>query len=376
MCELVAQSAQRPRPFTSEIVCVMVGPDPQEQGGVSSVIRAYREGGLFASGAVQMLASFRAGSGPFKLLIAFKALLRYIGWLVGSRAPVLHVHVSSHGSFWRKCLFIWLALLTGRRVVFQLHGGMFRSFVQDDLAEPLRRFALYTIGRCHLLLCLGTPVLNWFREVVPTAPAMWWPNPVTTDYFMPASQVGTGPREPIVLFLGSLLADKGVSELLDAFAGLHASDSAARLVLGGTGAKRPALEAAAAQRGLSGAVVFLGWIDGAAKIEWLKRARVLALPSYVESQPMVLLEAMASGAVVVCTCVGGVPDLVRQGITGVLAPPRDSSAFAEALCQVWFDVDMRCRIARAARLYVEQVHHIDRVGAELGVLYSTLAAGR
>ena len=351
-------------------LCVMVGPSGAAQGGVASVMQVLSDAALFSNGQVRLLTSFSAGSKLDKLRVAVTALGAYLRLLARGQAPVLHVHVSSNASFWRKAVFIWAAVLARRKVVFHLHGGGFRAFVESR--GFLARFVvLATIRRSAQLLYLATPVGDWLRSVAPGVPAQWWPNPVPDALFGTNSDQLAKP--PVALFLGALLPAKGVADLLVAFAQLQAANPDARLVVAGSGPERAALEAQANRLGLGGQVQFLGWIDAQARVHWLGCARVLVLPSHLEAQPMVLLEAMAAGVPLVSTNVGGIPDIVSDGEDGILVAPQRPDQLAQALCALWPDGRRRSCLAAKARVRTHQRHGAGAVCAALLALYGELS---
>lgn len=357
--------------MSSSPLCVMIGPGPQSQGGIASVVRVYAEAGLFADGEVCMLPSFSEGSKTHKLGVAARALFTYAGLLMRGKGAVLHVHVASDASFWRKSLFIWLAAITRRKVIFHLHSGGFGQFI-EKLPGWQRRYAVATIRRSSQLLCLSTPARHWLAQIAPDLPLCLWPNPIPASLF--AEEDDNAARESVVLYLGALLPAKGIRELLQAFAALHAADPSAQLVLAGSGPELAALRAQAAELGIQDRVQFPGWIDAQEKAVWLSRARVLTLASHVEGQPMVLLEAMASGAAVLSTSVGGIPDLIDHGVHGLLVPAHDTVALTASLLQLWNDDALRLRLTRAARAHVGGRHHAVQVNSALMRLYRQLAA--
>ncbi len=348
----------------------MVGPGPGAQGGVASVIGVYRDAGLFASGEVLLLESFSAGSRLAKLGVALAAFVRYAGLLARGRGTVLHAHVSSHASFWRKAVFIWMARLAGRRIVFHLHGGGFRGFI-EALGPRRRALALRTIRCSDVLLCLASPVARWLAEVAPGVPVRWWPNPVPAELFSAAPPAAH--RAPVLLYLGALLPAKGLLDLLQAFVVLHRHDPAARLLLGGSGPQADALRAAAAAAGVGEAVELLGWVGGGDKLALLRRARVLVLASHLEAQPMVLLEAMAAGTPVLSTRVGGIPDLVEEGVDGLLVDAHNPQQLALGLLRLWDDAGLRERLAYAARARILAQHCAPDACEALRELYRALA---
>ncbi len=156
----------------------------------------------------------------------------------------------------------------------------------------------------------------------------------------PAGPGPTNPRVaelraaggPVVALVTLLRPGKGVETLLDAFARVAGEHPGARLAIAGDGLERGALEARARQRGIAGAVHFLGLTRDAEEV--LRGADLFVSPSWAESFPYVVLEAMALGLPVVATEVGGVAEAVEDGRTGLLVPPRDPEALAAAISRL------------------------------------------
>nr|WP_282600203.1 glycosyltransferase [Patulibacter sp. SYSU D01012] len=178
-------------------------------------------------------------------------------------------------------------------------------------------------------------------------------------------------RPPRLLMVSSFKAYKGHRYLLDALA----TDSRladVRLELVGAGPLRGAVEAQARAAGLDGRVTFAGPQPAAEVLRRLRAADVLVQPSVVQADgdteglPTTLVEGAACGVALVATAVAGVPDLVRDGETGALAPPADAGALADALVRV-LDADDAALDAmrRAARRHVERHHDAGRAAAQL-----------
>ena len=354
-------------------LCVMVGPDPSAQGGMAGVAAALVQAGLFADATVLYLSSTRPGSRFAKLWNALTAWMQYMAVLMRGGGAVLHVHVASRVSFWRKAVFIWSACLAHRQIVLQMHGGAFREFF-ESLPPLTRALALATIRQADVSLCLSTQDVNWLRNLTPDAAVRWWPNPVPAELFGIGET--TARREPVLLYLGALLPAKGLDDLLLAFAQLHAAKPEARLVIGGVGPELHKLQGVATKLGLVEVVDFPGWLGSAEKLVWLGRARVLALASRVEAQPMVLLEAMAAGVAVVSTRVGGVPDLIADGETGLLVSAGQTDQLSAALLRLWVDNGLRSNLVRRARSRVADIHRADHVCDALLTIYWDLARYR
>ncbi len=166
-------------------------------------------------------------------------------------------------------------------------------------------------------------------------------NGCDTSIFRPADRraaresLGIPADGKVVLFVGHLLPGKGVMELLEAFRTLDPEVSD-RLVYVGEGRMRDALAAAAGSMG--GRVILAGGAPPEGVAQWLAASDLLALPSYSEGCPNVVIEALACGRPVVATPVGATPDLVAEDC-GILVRPGDIAALAaalrQALCHAW-----------------------------------------
>jgi glycosyltransferase involved in cell wall biosynthesis len=176
-----------------------------------------------------------------------------------------------------------------------------------------------------------------------------------------------------VLYVGRLVREKGVVELLEAFARIGAAD--AELVFVGDGPMRPRLEVAARTLVVGDRIRFVGAVPHADVSTYFARARVVVVPSWFEERGRVVLEAMANGAPVVAARTGGIVESVRDGIDGVLVPPRDPIALASALARVLEDDELAASLS-AAGVRVASDHRLDRlVDATLGTYEAVLGHG-
>jgi glycosyltransferase involved in cell wall biosynthesis len=158
--------------------------------------------------------------------------------------------------------------------------------------------------------------------------------------------------------------------LLDAMAALARSHPEARLTLVGDGPDRAALEARAAELGLENRVTFAGYRDQDGVAEALAGSDIFVLPSFAEGLPVVLMEALAARCAVVATRIAGIPELVRHGETGLLVPPGEAAALAQAVAQLLDDPALRARLAEAGRAAVEAEFDLGREPAKLARLFA------
>lgn len=165
-------------------------------------------------------------------------------------------------------------------------------------------------------------------------------------------RLGFDPQRQLVGAVGRLSPEKGFDVLIEAAKELLNSGRPVDVVIVGEGDDRSRLESLIVRRGLQDHVRLLGY--RADTIERFQAFDVLALSSYREGLPNVILEAMALGTPVVATAIAGVPKVITSGDNGLLVPPGDSRALAEGLRQVLDSDDLHRRLATAGRATIEQ----------------------
>lgn len=162
------------------------------------------------------------------------------------------------------------------------------------------------------------------------------------------SALGIAADARLVVYVGRLVAEKGLRELLDATKALVPEDDNLQLVLVGDGPLRDELESRIAAH--PGANVSLAGAQGPADVaRWMAASDLVTLPSYSEGHPNVLVEALACGRPVVATPVGGIPEVVDDA-SGLLVPARDAQALAaglrDALARHWDEAALAARFSR------------------------------
>ena len=148
----------------------------------------------------------------------------------------------------------------------------------------------------------------------------------------------------------------------------------ATLLLVGDGDDRPRLEARAAELGLARSCLFLGYQEEVAP--WYAICDAIVLTSANEGTPVTLIEGLAAGRAVVATDVGGVSDVVQDGVTGFLAPAGDTDGLAERLERIFRDPEGAAAMGAAGRATVLERYAVTRLVDDVDALYRTLLAAR
>jgi colanic acid/amylovoran biosynthesis glycosyltransferase len=189
---------------------------------------------------------------------------------------------------------------------------------------------------------------------------------------------GPAPEEPTrrnhgleILAVGRLVGLKGHGVLLEALARLRTREVPARLTIVGDGPRREALESRTAQLGLSNCVRFTGAVGQDQIRDYYRDADVFCLPSFGEGVPVVLMEAMAMGVPVVTSRIAGIPELVEDGVGGLLTAPGRPDQVADAIEALWSDPDLRRRMGVAGREKVVAEFDVAGAAEQLATIYAS-----
>jgi glycosyltransferase involved in cell wall biosynthesis len=311
----------------------------------------------------------RAGKGRY-LLNA-----RRVRRLVGSLAPdLVHaLHLTSYG---------FLGALCGR------HPLVVSVWGTDILEAPrLTPFHLwltrYALERADLVTASGLHLASETTRYLPEGkPVTVVPYGVDMERFRPAEtsatarETGLGPT----LTIGTtarLSYEKGLPDLLRAFALLRARfGERLRLRIAGEGPERERLESLARDLGIGTAVEMRGWLEHADIPAFLHGLDIFVLASTYEGFGVSAVEASATGLPVVATDVYGIPDVVADGRTGLLVPPGDPAALAEAMGHLVEDAHRRRSLGRAGREYVAARYDWRTNAAQMDAIYARLLRPR
>lgn len=263
------------------------------------------------------------------------------------------------------------------RTASDIHGSNRRH-------NLLRRLMIPFVDR---FIPVSADLQQWLKMVigVPDDKNQLISNGVDTDHFHPVKfpEMHAQPEvfSPDCFVIGTVGRIDGVknqSALIDSFMRLQellpAEKSRLRLAIIGDGPLLPALQQKIQTCGLSASV----WLPGARAdiAEIMRTFSVFALPSFAEGTPVSILEAMATGLPVVATQVGGIPEIVGDGVTGTLIPPADTEALAIAIARYCAQPELGARHGAAGHEYVAQNNSMAAMLAAYTDLYDELYANK
>jgi glycosyltransferase involved in cell wall biosynthesis len=305
------------------------------------------------------------------------ALLILLGHIRREQPDIVHTHTSKAGILGRlaaRIAGVPHIVHTPHGHVFHGHFGRSASAVFLSIERYFTRFTekvvALTAGEKHDYVDLAVakaqdiPVIHSGVDVGEFAGEGF-------DAAAKMRAVGLDPRKRHVGFVGWLLPIKGPGHLLNAMTAVWQEHPDTELVFVGKGDLESALRAQASFAGCEGRVKFLGWRDDIPEI--MPLFDIFVLPSLNEGMGRVLVEAMAAGRPVVASRVGGIPDLVRDGETGLLVPPRDELKLAAIISLLLSNPDKAGRMGALGRLKCWEFSLCDMI-SKLDGLYRGLLA--
>jgi glycosyltransferase involved in cell wall biosynthesis len=295
-----------------------------------------------------------------------KAYLIVLGELVRGRIDVAHLHLASKGSTVRKICLVWLIAKFKVPIVLHLHDGTYDRF-WNKIPPAFRRKIVRMFSRASQVVVLGQVWKDWVcRELgVPSERVHILMNAVQGP---PALHPVRERRRCRIVFLGRVIANKGVGELLEALGSAAVRALAWDAVLVGAG-DLARYQTMAREAGIADRVAFPGWSGTERVHQYLEEADLLVLPSYFEGLSMAILEGMAYGLAVITTPVGANAEAIVHGESGLFVPVKDPAALAQALELVLRDDGLRTRLARGARQRYLELFEIGQYAGRLEEMY-------
>jgi glycosyltransferase involved in cell wall biosynthesis len=264
---------------------------------------------------------------PWRVVSLFVSLVRQVR-RAARDAELVHAHWLASAA---------IARLSRRPFVVTLHGTGSAGRLSDlSLARHVPWLVRFLLRPARTVICVSSPLAQTMRAIG-VERVRWIPNGVDVPHAPRRPR-----REPFALYVGRLSPEKGIAELVEGTRGVP-------LVVAGDGPLRTLVPDA------------LGFVPHGELAGLYERAAVVVFPSRQEGLPLSLLEAMAHGCPVVATRVGGIPQLVDDGDTGLLVPPGEPAALRSAIETVLADPALGRRLGRAARRRVGALCSWDRV---------------
>lgn len=284
----------------------------------------------------------------FRKAIRFIAAFSSLLWkLLTGHYDLCYLAITCHGKgFLKDAPFVLLCKLFGMKVIIHQHNkGM-----SSDVCKPIMGWLLRKVYKDVKVILLSESLYPDIKEIVRREDVFICPNGIKKTVFGGFAHKTDSNAVPRILFLSNMLMEKGVMCLLEALHELLEERCLFQCVFVGQESDEITEElfkSTVHNYGLDDIVFFIGPKYGYEKDLEFAQTDLYVLPSFNESFPLVLLEAMQHSLPIVATDVGGINDIVVDGVNGLIVPPRNSKALASAIRVLLADSEMRVRFGQA-----------------------------
>jgi glycosyltransferase involved in cell wall biosynthesis len=303
--------------------------------------------------------------------------LRLVSLMRELRPDVVHTHMAKAGTAGRLA-----ARIAGVPIIVHTyHGHVFHSYFSPNVSAVFRGVERALAKVTDRVIAIGeTQRHDIMRyDIAPPEKIEVIPLGLELDRFRDVTklrgslrrELGLQDDHPLIGIVARLVPIKAHEVFLEAAANVLRQVPRARFIIVGDGERRHELEQLANALGIGGATYFLGW---RAELEQVYAdLDVVTLTSLNEGSPVALIEAMTAGRPVVSTDVGGVREVIQDGVSGLLVPPHDSPQLARAIVQLLDDSTLSARLGRAAQSAAYPRYASGRLLREVESLYLRIA---
>lgn len=289
------------------------------QGGIAAVIASYsRIIRPFHFIATASLSHNRL----IKILSLLKAICQFLYFMLFRyEIKIIHIHSGSKVSFWRKSIFILIGKAFGKKIICHMHGGAFKDFTEKNSKK-----VHYVIRHTDCLIALSESWRQYFEQEFNLKNIVVVNNIIDYPHFEPQ------PHDiPTLLFLGCINKNKGIYDLLDVIIQNKTEyNHKMKLLIGGKG-EVESIRKNIKDNNISDIVSYIGWVSGEKKIEVFNQSDIFILPSYYEGLPVSILEAMSYSMPIISTNIGGIPEIVKDGVNGYLIHPGNKEKLKQTI---------------------------------------------
>ena len=304
------------------------------------------------------------------------ALIRLYLVLRRKKFDIIHTHTAKAGALGRMAAY----LAGNKKVIHMPHGHNFYGYfnflltqftiwIERFLAQFTTLFIALTELEKKDLLDFGIAEGKKIRVVYSGIEAGLY-DIDRAEGLMRKKEFGLKEDDPVVGMVSRLERVKGAQYFIEAAAEILRKNPGVKFLIVGEGSLRGQLEKKVKRLGLSESIKFCGWRQDVPEI--ISSFDILVQPSLNEAVGMVLLEAQCLGIPVVATRVGGIPEIVVDGQTGMLVAPADSRALTECVYDLLTDTERRKKISARSKAWIEEKFSARKMVENIGLIYEEM----
>lgn len=345
------------------IKVLIIATSRKTRGGITSVIKAHETGSQWKKYHCKWIQTHRDGNSIRKLWYLGTALLEYI--ILLPFYDIVHIHVSYNNSAKRKLIFARIAKLLNKKIIVHFHPSTEKLlFRNDKYTQILQTLFSYS----NLLIVLSPQWIKWINQAFPenkfTMKVLYNPCPIVHRDF--------AKKQKRILFAGTLNERKGYNRLLIAFSKICQNHKDWKLIFAGNGEIDKAKELQKQYNIPNDQVQFLGWVSNQKKEQTFQEASIYCLPSWGEGFPMGVLDAIAYGIAVITTPVGGISDIMHNGINGLIFDTYNMDELANCLEKLINSKEYRDSLVKEADKLLDNEFNITNINKQLDIIYTTI----
>ncbi len=345
-----------------------IGPSPTlSKGGMATVIEGIKNSKILNKKFdIDIYESYISGNAVKRIIYSLYAGVRFLS--VYKKYDVFHIHTASFGSTFRKKYYADVAKRAGKKVIVHVHGGKYLEFY-EGLSDGRKKKVRDFLKSADTVIALSIEWKEKFEKTFGLTNCEAVNNGIDTEAFAEAAGDIEKNRNSF-LMLGRIGARKGTYDLITACEKVVEINPAIKVYMAGDGEAEKARETVRA-KGLEKNIDVIGWVDGKDKLEVLKKASVLVLPSYHEGLPMSILEGMAAGKTVISTTVGAIPEVIKEE-NGILIEPGDTDALSDAMLKLSSDTGLLKSMSEKNIEKVRREYSMETMHKKISEIYGKL----
>lgn len=336
---------------------LMIGPNPNGKGGISKVLSIWINNKFNEAINFDLIFTTKDNT-KIKFFYLLYNLFKFFIKIHNSEC--VYIHTASFNSFYRKSIFILVAKIYKKKIFLHIHPNYFFTFITKS-AGLKKQYINTILRRVDTFIVLTNEMKKNIKTLFPQKKIYVLRNAVDFDEFKYHDKKER--YENKILFLGWYVREKGIYELADAIDILNKKGSNISLELYGTKSSNK-LKNYIIGKNIKN-IHIGGWISGEKKVEVLKKCTAIALPSFTEGIPNVILEAMAAKAPIITTNRGGLKEILIDRENAIICEYGNSNDLSEKIELLINDKKLRLRIAENAFVTAKQKFSVKKIKKEL-----------
>lgn len=298
-----------------KIKVLVIGPDLESKGGISTVIKNFRNSFTEEDISLEIFSTWKEGGFFKKQLYVIKQLIIFIYLVSKNKYDIVHIHFAQDGSFYRKSIYARISKFYKARVIMHSHSSSFDLFYNKLNNNSKKSVISFFKNYVNQLVVLSEEWKNFYIQEV---------NVDTSKIMMLANAVDDVEysydiNSNIITMFGRLGTRKGTYDLLEVAEKVYSINSSLIFKLYGDGEVEK-IKKIITEREIKN-VEICGWISGEKKRNAIKSSGLNVLPSYNEGMPMAILETMSFGVPNLSTNIGGIKEVISSNQIGYIVSP-------------------------------------------------------